>query len=276
MRDPQGLDVTVRKLSLVQRGCFSVKWRGKMRVARFQWSWSRLRRGSACGYFDLPCGPMYLCAAHWLDWAMLFGGMEQANVAWMRKEFAGATLMWDVGGHHGEYSLAMAQTVAPSGSVDVFEAFPPSAEVIRKTILANDLLERVRIHAVAVAAQRGEVELNLSKAGSQNHSLVGWVEPSGDQVAVPSTTLDCTMDAVGVPDFVKIDIEGGELGALLGAPRLLAERRTVFLIESELWDVNREAVHRLFCSAGYALAGLERGREREASMARMIVARPPW
>ena len=46
-----------------------------------------------------------------------------------------------------------------------------------------------------------------------------------------STTLDHFIHGHGVPDFVKIDVEGEEDRVLAGAAELLARRSTVFLCE---------------------------------------------
>jgi FkbM family methyltransferase len=50
------------------------------------------------------------------------------------------------------------------------------------------------------------------------------------ETEVPACTLD-SLCADSVPDFVKIDVEGAELRALMGATRILATGRTTWLIE---------------------------------------------
>lgn len=261
-------------LGPIDRMVFRSGRRGKLRLARLRWRVSTLRRRGFVGIASLPIGDVYVDARHWLDWALLFGGMEQAEVGWVVRQLARATSAWDVGGHHGEYALAMGRALAERGSVHVFEAYPASAAVIERNVDANDLGGTIAVHAVAVAEEKGEVQLHLAASGSQNHSLREWLTPTGEVLVVPATTLDDVMDEHGVPDLVKLDIEGGELAAFRGATRLLEMRRTTFVFESERWDAQRSVTHAYLRSAGYRLTSLERGEEHEGEDGRMIIARP--
>jgi hypothetical protein len=61
------------------------------------------------------------------------------------------------------------------------------------------------------------------------------VGPPGAEV-----TLDCSAAEVGVPGFVKIDVDGGEVEVLRGAERLLVEHRPSLIVETHLQALERQ------------------------------------
>ena len=73
---------------------------------------------------------------------------------------------------------------------------------------------------------------------------------------VPCVTLDRVAVAHGIPDFVKIDTEGGELKVLQGAVGLLARRETSWQVEFHSAEL-REACETVLTAAGY---DIETGR----------------
>ncbi len=58
----------------------------------------------------------------------------------------------------------------------------------------------------------------------------GTISATSD-AAKAAISLDDLAARTFVPDMIKIDIEGGERGALRGATRVLSERRPAFVIE---------------------------------------------
>ena len=53
-----------------------------------------------------------------------------------------------------------------------------------------------------------------------------------------------------MPDFIKLDIEGGEVDALRSAERILSERHPALIVEVHSVDLEREAA-RLLTEQGY-------------------------
>ena len=76
-----------------------------------------------------------------------------------------------------------------------------------------------------------------------------WDDPITTRT-VPCMTLDGMLDDYDIPDLVKIDTEGGEELVLKGAPRLLAERKTSWLIEFHSPKLRR-ACTAILAAAGY-------------------------
>jgi hypothetical protein len=57
-------------------------------------------------------------------------------------------------------------------------------------------------------------------------------------------------DSLNRVDFIKLDIEGGELDALLGAPRMLSEFHPIIVAETRSnWNYNE--IRQLLDATGY-------------------------
>lgn len=76
-----------------------------------------------------------------------------------------------------------------------------------------------------------------------------WDDPQGTR-EVPCVTLDTLVQEHGVPALVKVDVEGGEELVLQGAPRLLKQRRSAWLIEFHSPKLRR-SVLKILTEAGY-------------------------
>jgi FkbM family methyltransferase len=89
---------------------------------------------------------------------------------------------------------------------------------------------------------------------------------------VSTTTLDEQSAIHGVPDVVKIDIEGAELLALRGAERLLRERKPVLLVEVHTEEISRE-FYPLLERYGYCFHRLDGTEITDRSYVRFVMAR---
>jgi hypothetical protein len=84
----------------------------------------------------------------------------------------------------------------------------------------------------AIGAQTGTLTLTDWDTGS---TLIPQTDPEGAaQYQVPVTTLDVLAQQFGMPDFVKLDVEGFELEALRGATTLFG-KTDLFVIEVALY-----------------------------------------
>lgn len=125
---------------------------------------------------------------------------------------------YDLGGQYGYDALVLAKLTG--GPVVSVEADPGLAEEIRLNVAANPGLPPIEV-------------------------VCGYVadEENGDRI-----TIDGLAGRSGMPDLLKLDIEGGEVLALRGASRVLAERRPAIQLEVhgketewECLDILREA-----------------------------------
>lgn len=140
-------------------------------------------------------------------------------------------LCFDIGAHVGNRSLAFARLGA---RVVAVEPQPDFARFLRHLLARRP---GVVLEEVAIAASPGTVVLHLSPATptvtTASATFIDGVAaiPSfagvrwESRVEVPATTLDLLVERHGLPDFIKLDIEGLEEEALAGLtrpPRLLS------------------------------------------------------
>ena len=164
----------------------------------------------------------------------------------------------EVGGHIGYLSLYFRSLVDP-GEVTVFEPGENNLPFIRHNV------QRPGIHLVekAVGRQCGVVQFYLDALTGQNNSTVrdfDGLQRNSKAAFVPVTVREVEVECVSLdtyyehasrsPDFVKIDVEGGEWAVLQGAERLLRREHPALMVEVQ---ANAPEIFALLHSAGYTL-----------------------
>lgn len=169
----------------------------------------------------------------WWTWRWRFevlaGWNEIESVVWCRRLIRPGMRVLDVGAHIGYYTSLFSRLVGEKGAVYAFEPHPENFAVLTR----NARRGNVRRFNLAVGDRSGHVTLHLSP-GSSNHSLMPGYTESRGTLQVECAVLDDLFAAGELPpvDFVKIDVEGGELAALNGMERLLAASpRAALLVE---------------------------------------------
>jgi len=130
--------------------------------------------------------------------------------------------VFDIGAHVGDRTASFARLGA---SVVALE---PQRDVFRALRLILGRTPNVILRNEAVGATQGLLKLYVNAAnptvstGSKDliaaaKTAATWQGQSWDTTTqVPMTTLDLLIQAHGMPDFVKIDVEGFELEVLKG------------------------------------------------------------
>ncbi len=130
---------------------------------------------------------------------------------------------WNVGANVGVHVLQMCARVGPTGRVVAFEPNPHAASLLRRNVALNGYTDRVTIVQIAIGEHRGTSDFFL--AGSDPMGRPQRPNPLLRQTTrtqVPVLTLDDFLAQRNrAPHCLLIDIEGWEIGALLGAERLL-------------------------------------------------------
>jgi FkbM family methyltransferase len=125
----------------------------------------------------------------------------------------------DCGSHLGLHALVAARAAGPDGTVIAVEAAAPTAEALRANVAANGFEDRVEVVEAAAAPEPGPVPIHLHP----HLDRAGIADAGSDAervVEVPGVRLD---DLLGERELgvAKIDVEGGEVGALAGLGRAL-------------------------------------------------------
>jgi hypothetical protein len=138
----------------------------------------------------------------------------------LRSVLAPGLRTFDVGVQHGYDSLLVAKHT--HAAVAAFEGDPACLPGMRRNFALNpELAELIQPIQAMVGDQTGQTGLD------------DWAYGDGF-----------------IPDFIKLDIDGGELGALRSATRLLRERRPALLVEVHSLELEREC-GRLLVDHGY-------------------------
>jgi FkbM family methyltransferase len=139
----------------------------------------------------------------------------------------------DVGANHGMFSLEAALLVGCEGLVHAFEPTPSTRALLERNLASNGLAQ-VKVFSSALGASIGSARLRVHRELSGLNTLaardVTWNRRTiraDEIIEVPVTTLDRHADNEKLERiaFLKIDVEGFELGVLRGARGLLQARR---------------------------------------------------
>lgn len=188
--------------------------------------------------------------------APIFGLWEPAAQRWFVQLVRPGSTAYDVGANYGIHTLVLARSVGAEGRVIAFEPDPEVAASLRECVSLNQL-DQVQIIEQALGAQSGVAAFEFA-----GHKGGGHLAPAGagGQLRVKTSTLDefVYRDGGPPPDFIKMDIEGGEADALEHGERVLSERRPKLLIELHSPDQDLR-VGRVLARLGYRVVRAENG-----------------
>lgn len=171
-------------------------------------------------------------------------------------------IAWDCGTHIGFYTAILARRVGPYGMVIAFEPDVTNCRRTERNVALNRL-ENVTIVQKAVGAPLGMVSFR-STGDHVSHiegAYVGLESEATKKQADDAQTLmvecispDEAIGRLGIasPDFIKLDLEGAEDGALEHMATVVAATRPTILVELH----NKQCEQALFSFAarhGYSL-----------------------
>jgi FkbM family methyltransferase len=166
----------------------------------------------------------------------------------------------DVGAHTGDV-LAEIVRIAPHGRHIGFEPLPALAAALRKR------LPGVEVRNVALGDTPGSAPFThvLDRPGWSG--LEARPTPEGDAartetIEVTVERLDDALPAGYIPALIKIDVEGAELGVLLGARATLAAHHPLIVFEHGLGSADHHGttphdVHDLLTGLDYRIFDLQ-------------------
>lgn len=184
----------------------------------------------------LPFGKWWLATGTPLDQELIWqGGFEKAEMRFVESFLRSAMTAFDLGAHHGLYTLLLSQRVGDSGKVFAFEPSDRERKRLQRHLRLNRC-SNVRVESLALGSEESNGQLFLPEAGEDWCNSLRPPEVSGTTrtAEVQISTLDAYLRRakIGYVDFVKLDVEGAELSVLKGAHHLLiADKRPVWLIE---------------------------------------------
>jgi tRNA (mo5U34)-methyltransferase len=190
----------------------------------------------------LPYGAWWLAEKSALDHELLYNGFEQVEMNFVKKLLRRDMTVVDVGAHHGLYTLLASKRVGWHGRVVAIEPSPRECARLERHLRLNRCSN---VELVACAAGEDPCEADLYLVEGFEDGCNSLRSPAIDEPIRPVRTMVRRLDDILAEleitkvDFIKLDVEGGELPTLYGAMKLLhGKSRPAMLVEVQ--DVRTE------------------------------------
>lgn len=196
------------------------------------------------GFKTMPDDPF------WFRLELLTGRHERETVAQIERLTKPGMTVLDIGAHVGYYARRCARLVGENGRVIAFEPHPRTFQTLNGNV---NRFKNVTPFQLAVAESEGTAELfdylMMSASGSLHYDeslrdlqksqvatsdfaprLAGDFQ--AEKFTVRTRPIDAVLAELGVSrvDVVKMDIEGAEMGALMGMQNTIAHSPGMHLI----------------------------------------------
>lgn len=136
----------------------------------------------------------------------------------LRKSEASKETFFDIGAHIGVYSLYLAKRF------NLGVAFEPNPNTYKLLTMNTAKIENLNIEPIAVSSKNstalliGESSYSPRFRIAENEYTGGM--PKYEEYFVKTFSLECLFEKYGVPNLIKIDVEGHEESALSGLGKL--------------------------------------------------------
>ena len=170
---------------------------------------------------DIPVGSLFEAA------------VQKIYEAWLQR----GDLAVDVGAHRGAHLFPMVEAVGPKGKLIAFEPIEKLHTKLKKTLKKRGI-RNVKLYQLALSHQKGTVEFSFFENRPAFSGLKRRTTPFNDEegglanVQVRQVTLDSKLPFFRRVSAIKLDIEGGEMHALMGAERCLLKSRPLVVFEN--------------------------------------------
>lgn len=185
--------------------------------------WSRWLPGVPLPW-RLPTGVWWLAEFDFLDNALRFRGFEDIEYKFAQQLLKPGMTVIDVGAHRGFYTLMFSKRIGPQGRVLAFEPSPRERKKLRRHLRLNSC-RNVEVLSCALGESEGKADLYV--VDGEWNGCNSLRPPDTDSPTSPLSVRVRKLDEVLAQakvdrvDFVKMDVEGGELDVLKGAEELL-------------------------------------------------------
>ena len=193
---------------------------------------------------------------------MWAGAYERELVQLMKRTLKSGMTVLDVGANIGYFSALASGLVGNSGQVHAFEPMPQNLSRLRQNLSAFCWAHSYP-NAVGDATGTAVIYFNELEAGWASLLSSNDLERRAeiDVIRLDDWVRDHAVNRV---DFIKMDIEGGELHALQGAQEMLSRFRPVIVAELNAVCLARdhrkpEDVLALLRGLGYACSPFKDG-----------------
>ena len=186
---------------------------------------------------------------------------EPITVDWILGMIGKDDIVFDIGANVGTYSLLMGKKMA-SGTGQVF-AFEPEASnflSLNENIKLNYLENRVIAYPIAFSDSSRSAHLFLSSniRGSACHSIDApisegkpFVTQHTQGIYVVSVDDFCGKNEMPIPNHIKIDVDGAELGIITGMQNVLDNQKLKTIMIEITEENDGETVEEMILAKGF-------------------------
>ncbi len=206
--------------------------------ARFSWAVLPILRGPLRGY-------KWLVATRS---NFLLGTYEPEQTRLFAERVHEGDIVFDVGAHYGYYTLLASKIAGDKGRVLAFEPSPANLARLYRHVELNGR-KNVQVLELAVSDHEGTARFE-----TRTGSGVGHLASDGP-LEVKVTALDSLRD-LPMPNVMKIDVEGAEVGVLEGAKSLLQKARPVIFLSLHGDDLKKRCME-ILSGYGYTFQQIE-------------------
>lgn len=160
---------------------------------------------------------------------ILSGKWEDFETEVFSKFIRPGDVVIDIGAHIGWYTLIAAKLVGKKGKVYAFEPDTTNFKLLTKNIQANGY-QNVILVKKAVSNETGSARLFINNENTGDHRIFD-TDNHRKSITIEQTTLDDYFKKLPQRvDLIKMDIQGSEMKALLGAQTVLKKNKQLKLI----------------------------------------------
>lgn len=160
----------------------------------------------------------------------IFQTYEPYETALVQKLVKKGMTVVDIGANIGYYTLLFAKKVGPKGKVIAYEPDADNFSLLKKNVEENTYTNVV-LHKKALSTKKGVAKLYLSDENKGDHQMYAG-DDKRPSISIDTVKLDDHIK--GKVDFIKMDIQGAEMKALLGMKKALHKNKKLTLI-TEFW-----------------------------------------
>ncbi len=185
-------------------------------------------------------------------WGVIGGGTDILTTKFFIDTIRKGVTVIDGGAYIGWYTLLAAELTGSTGSVHAFEPTARTLPVLRRNIAGR---KNIFLNNAALYKQSGQIEFyDFGKGLGYANAVVSEAKPlpgkrgenHGQHLLVQGVSLDNYCAKVGItPDFIKLDLEGGEYDALLGAQAVLKSKQPIVVIEVSQTEIQSGEYNRI-------------------------------
>jgi FkbM family methyltransferase len=189
----------------------------------------------------------------WLGW------YESEKQRVISQEVKPDTVFYDVGANVGFYTL-LASALVVSGRVVSFEPVPRNISYLKRHLDLNHA-KNVDVYALAISDKNGVARFRAEVSGYMGH-----ISSEGD-FTVQTATLDSLVQDGRIlpPNYIKMDIEGAEYQALLGARACFERYRPTLFLATHGAEIYEQCFG-LLKSWGYEIRSICHGQGNGAEL----------